>query len=462
MPARGRARPAPAKQHMSHDSTNESGLRKELSAAQMAMVAIGGSIGTGLLLGSGAAIKLAGPAVIVSYVLAALIMGVVALAIGEMACVHPAAGSFGIYGELYLNPWAGFISRYGYWFAMVTSIGAEMVASATYARYWLPQVPAWVFVLGFGALLVGANVLPVLHYGWFEYWFAMVKVVTIVGFIVLGSLFLGGGAVAPQYGASGGLFANGALAPLLATAFAIFTFGGVEMVAISSGEARAPRDVARATWVMYGVLAFVYVGAIAVLVGVMPWRQAGVAESPFVTVFRMAGLRGAASAMNVVVLTAALSGANAAIYSAARMVFSLARGGYAPAGLGKLTHHGSPLRALLASSLGIVAAAWVAVRYPESAFLYMFGGALGGGVAAWMVALAAHVVFRRRLSPAQVQALPLRLPGGAASSVAAFVAMGLAVAATWWTELRVTIVGGVPILAALSLAYFFARRRRRA
>lgn len=440
----------------------ESGLRKELSAGQMAMVAIGGSIGTGLLLGSGAAIQLAGPAVIISYVIAALVMGVVALAIGEMACVHPAAGSFGVYGELYLNPWAGFISRYGYWFAMVTSIGAEMVASATYARYWFPQVPAWIFVLGFGALLVGANVLPVLHYGWFEYWFAMLKVVTIVAFIVLGAAFLAGGRVAPQYAARGGFFPNGGLAPLLATAFGIFTFGGVEMVAIASGEAKSGKDVARATWVMYGVLTFIYVGAVAVLVGVLSWREAGVAESPFVTVFRMAGLGGAASAMNVVVLTAALSGANASIYSAARMVFSLARTGYAPAGLGKLTRLGSPLRALVASSLGIVAAAWVAVKFPESAFLYMFGGALGGGVAAWMVALAAHVRFRRRMSAEQIAALPLRLPGGAATSVLAFVVMGLAVLATWPTQLRVTLVGGPPILLALTVAYFLTRRTRKA
>jgi len=442
-------------------SANESGLRRELSAGQMAMVAIGGSIGTGLLLGSGAAIKLAGPAVIIAYVLAALIMGVVALAIGEMACVHPAAGSFGVYGEIYLNPWAGFISRYGYWFAMVTSIGAEMVASATYARYWFPQVPAWVFVLGFGVALVGANVLPVLHYGWFEYWFAMLKVVTIVGFIVLGSVFLGSGRVAAQYTTNDGFFANGALAPLLATAFAIFTFGGVEMVAISSGEARAPKDVARATWVMLGVLTFIYVGAIAVLVGVMPWRQAGVAESPFVTVFRLAGLRGAASAMNIVVLTAALSGANASIYSVARMVFSLARTGYAPRALGTLTRHGSPLRALLASSVGIVVAAWVAARYPAIAFIYMFGGAIGGGVAAWIVSLAAHVVFRRRMTAAQIAALPLRLPGGAVSSMVAFVAMGIAVLATWPTELRVTLVGGVPILAGLTVAYFVTRGMRK-
>jgi L-asparagine transporter-like permease len=286
-------------------------------------------------------------------------------------------------------------------------------------------------------------------------------VVTIVAFIVLGGLFLAGGRVAPQYTASGGFFPNGGLAPLLATAFAIFTFGGVEMVAIASGEAKSGKDVARATWVMYGVLTFIYVGAVAVLVGVLAWREAGVAESPFVSVFRLAGLGGAATVMNVVVLTAALSGANASLYSAARMVFSLARTGYAPSGLGKLTRHGSPLRALMASSLGIVAAAWVAVRYPESAFLYMFGGALGGGVAAWLVGLAAHVQFRRRMSAEQIKALPLRLPGGAASSVVAFIVMSLAVLATWPTQLRVTLLGGPPILGALTVAYFVTRGRRK-
>ena len=440
---------------------NEGGLRQELSAGQMAMVAIGGSIGTGLLLGSGAAIKLAGPAVIVSYVLAALIMGVVALAIGEMASVHPAAGSFGVYAELYLNPWAGFISRYGYWFAMVTSIGAEMVASATYARYWFPAVPAWVFVLGFGAALVAVNVLPVLQYGRLEYWFAMLKVVTIVGFIMLAAAFLGSGRVPQQYTPNGGFFANGMLAPLLATAFGIFTFGGVEMVAIASGEARSGKDVARATWIMLGILTFIYVGAVAMLVGVMPWRQAGVAESPFVTVFGMAGLRGAANVMNVVVLTAALSGANASLYSAARMIFSLARGAYAPTGLGKLTRLGSPLRALMVSSAGILVAVWVSARFPENAFIYMFGGALAGGVAAWMVSLAAHIVFRRRLSPEQVKALPIRVPGGAATSVVAMVAMAAAVLAAWPTPLRVTLIGGLPILAGLTVAYFVMRAVRK-
>ena len=427
----------------------------------MAMVAVGGSIGTGLLLGSGAAIKIAGPAVVVTFVLAALIMGVVALAMGEMAGVHPAAGSFGVYAELYLNPWAGFVARYGYWTAMITSIGAEMVASATYARYWFPQVPAWAFVLGFGTALVLVNVLPVHHFGWFEYWFAMLKVVTIVAFIVIGAALLGAGRLPAHYTSSGGFFPNGGAAPILALSFAIFTFGGVEMVAISSGEAKSAKHVARATWIMLGMLVFIYVGAMAVLVGVMPWQDAGVAESPFVTVFRIAGLRAASDVMNAVVLTAALSGANASLYCAARMGFSLARGGYAPATLGKLTRTGEPLRAVLASSVGIVLAAWITASYPDTAFLYMLGAALFGGVVAWLVALAAHVSFRQRTPAARVAELPLKLPGGGATSVVAFVAMTAALLASWNTPLRVTLLCGPPYLLLLSLAYFASRGNRR-
>src|SRR5438477_10795107 len=146
---------------------NEGGLRRELSGGQMAMVAVGGSIGTGLLLGSGAGIQMAGPAVIISYVLAGLIMGTVALAMGEMASVHPAAGSFGVYGEIDLNPWAGFISRTGYWAAISISIGAELVASATYLTYWFPSVPALFWVVIFSALLLLINLRSVGNYARF-------------------------------------------------------------------------------------------------------------------------------------------------------------------------------------------------------------------------------------------------------------------------------------------------------
>lgn len=168
----------------------ESGLRHQLSAGQMTMVAVGGSIGTGLLLGTAAAIELAGPAVILSFALAAFISWTVSLALGELASMHPAAGSFGVYADLYLNDWAGFISRAGYWAAIAVSIGAEMVAAATYMKLWFPGVPAIVWVVIFSIFLLSTNLLSVHSYGRFEFWFAMIKVAVIAAFVILGSLLL--------------------------------------------------------------------------------------------------------------------------------------------------------------------------------------------------------------------------------------------------------------------------------
>jgi amino acid transporter, AAT family len=445
---------------VTRSDARETGLRGQLSAGQMAMVAVGGSIGTGLLLGSGAAVQIAGPAVVLTYIAGAIIAWTVTMALGEMASVHPAAGSFGVYAELYLNPWAGFVARYGYWFAVVIAIAAELVAAATYTSFWFPRVPAVLWIITFAAMLLAVNLRQVGDYGRVEYWFAMVKVATIALFIVVGAALLAGGRVAAQYTASGGFFPNGALAPLKAVSFALFSFLGVEMVAISSGEARAHREIPRATRIMFVLLVFVYVGAVAVLVGVMPWQEAGVRQSPFVTVFEVAGIPAASTLMNVVVLTAALSGANANLYVSSRMLFSLARGGHAPAALGRLTAAGSPRNAVAVSATGMLLAVVAQKVAPEGAYLYIIGASLFGGMLAWWVALAAHVRFRSRLSPDDVARLPLRSPGGAVASRAGFLALALAIASTWWVkESRITIVSGGPYLLVLTIAYWACRRR---
>jgi AAT family amino acid transporter len=437
----------------------ERGLRHELSAGQMAMVGVGGSIGTGLLLGSGAAISIAGPSVIFSFLVAALIAWTVAMAMGEMASVHPAAGSFGIYAELYLNPWAGFIARTAYWVSIALAIGAEMVASATYMHLWFPSIQPVVWVAVFALVLLAVNLRHVGGYGRFEYWFAMVKVVTIVAFIVIGAALMFSGRVQPQYAANGGFFPNGHWALFSAMLFSIYTFGGVEMVAITSGESRSAQDLRRAFWLSMGMLTLVYVGAITVLVGVMPWSGAGVLESPFVTVFRQAGLPAASYLMNFVVLSAALSSANACLYSDSRMLFSLARGGYAPGWLGKLNAAGAPVAAVLVSASGIVVALVMEKWAPKGAFVNMLSAAFFGLWFSWAVTLVAHVRFRRQLTPAQVTALPMRSPGGAAASALGCAAMVLALATTWRYS-RVTIVGGIIYIALLSVAYPIMRRRR--
>jgi AAT family amino acid transporter len=439
----------------------EQGLRRELSARQMAMVAVGGSIGTGLLLGSGYAISIAGPAVIISYVITALMCWTVAMAMGEMSSVHPAAGSFGVYAELYLNPWAGFVARSGYWISVVIAIGAELIAAGTYMRTWFPKVPVVTWMVVFGVLLLVINLFPVKRYGSFEYWFAFIKVLTIFLFIVIGASLLFTGKVPRQYVSDGGFFPNGWGAALLVASFGLYSFLGIEMVAVSSGEASSGKAVSKATHMAFAMLALLYVGAMAVLVGVMPWRHAGDGQSPFVTVFNVAGIPAAGFIMNLVVLSAALSGANATLYVASRMLFSLARSGYAPVKVGVLNAHGVPMRALLISMIGIVAAIVVELNASDNAFLYIINTALVGGMLAWLISLAAHIRFRKAISPEQLAALPLRSPLGAFGSKLGFVAVTAAVIATAWVpRSRVAALCAGPYLIVLTVLYLTMRKRQ--
>jgi L-asparagine transporter-like permease len=438
----------------------EQGLRHELSAGQIAMVAVGGSIGTGLLLGSASAIGLAGPAVILSYLLAAFINFTVACALGELACAHPAAGSFGVYGDLYLNDWAGFLSRGGYWAAIAVSIGTELVASGIYMGLWFPSVPRIVWVAGFSLGLLLINLIDVGEYGRFEFWFAMVKVITIAAFIALGTLLLINGHTAPQYVSQGGFFPQGFLAPLLAMTFAIYAFGGIEFVAVSSGEARSPNEIAKAMRITFAMLTFLYLGAMAVLVGVMPWNQAGGSESPFVTVFRSVNIPGAGHIMNFVVLTAALSGANAALYVSSRMLFSMARSGWAPSRLGQLNKQGSPKLAVLISSYGIVVALVMEKYAPRDAFEFILRAAFFGMMLSWVVSLASHISFRRRATPEQIQTLPLRSPLGGRGSILGFTVICAVILKGWWDS-RVNLVSGVLYLLLLTVAWWIIKRSRK-
>ncbi len=211
------------------------------------------------------------------------------------------------------------------------------------------------------------------------------------------------------------------MAPLLAIGFALYTFAGLEFVAVTTGESRSLDQIPRAIKLTFAILASVYLGAIVILVGVMPWNRAGVTESPFVTVFRDAHIPAAPHIMTFVILTAALSGANAALYAASRVLFSLARSGWAPAALGRLNSSGSPRLALLASSYGVVVALVLEKWAPKDAFVSILGASLMGVLLSWLVSLAAHVRFRQKLTADQIIALPMRSRLGAWGSAAGFI-----------------------------------------
>jgi L-asparagine transporter-like permease len=241
--------------------------------------------------------------------------------------------------------------------------------------------------------------------------------------------------------------------------FAIYSFGGVEMVAVTTGEARSPKETPRAIWLTFLTLTFVYIGAMVVLLGVMPWNHAGVTESPFVTTFKTVQIPRASGVMNFVVLTAALSGANATLYVASRMIFSLARTGWAPSPLGRLNHEGSPQYAVLVSSGGILFALALVIWAPQNAFRYIVGAAFTGMILSWLVSLAAHISFRTRRSPVEIAALPLRSPLGQWGSILGFVLVTVALIQTWLSP-RINLWSGLACLAVLVVAYVVAKRNR--
>ena len=323
--------------------TREAGLHKDLTRAQLVMIGLGGAIGTGLFMGSGLAIGYAGPAVIVSYAIAAIAAAAMVFSLSEMAVMHPTAGSFGTYAEIYLNPWAGMIVRYSYWMAQVIAVGAEAVAAGVYMTYWFPGTPVWLWSLAFAFVLLYFNSRSVNNFGSIEYWFALIKVVAIVIFIVLGAGDHLRDVDQPVglhnlTGLPGGFMPHGFGGVWMAVIVGILSFNGIEVIAVTSGEAKDPvRTIPAALRTMALRLFLFYILALTIVVTFVPWTETGatiVTQSPFVRVFAHSGIRHAAGIMNFVVLSAALSSMNTNVYLCSRMLFSLSRGGYAPRFLG--------------------------------------------------------------------------------------------------------------------------------
>ena len=446
-------------------------LSRQLSARQLAMIGIGGAIGTGLFLGSSLAVHTAGPGVILTYLLGAAITLLLMGALSEMAVAHPTAGSFGIYAELYVHPWAGFAIRYTYWAAQCIAIGNEAIAIAIYCQWWFPNTPKWLWICAFSIALVIVNAASVGSFGSFEYWFSMIKVVAIVLFIVFGAVLLFGFGVTTPAGfrnltAYGGFLPNGFRGVWMALAFVIFGYLGSETVSVTAGEAKDPETaVPRAMRGMVARLILFYLGSIVVLVSIVPWTRiqtgADVTASPFVRVFHLIGVPAAAHLINFVVITAAASSMNCNLYLVSRMMFSLARGGYAPQVFGRVSPRGAPLPALLVSAAGLAVAVVVALIYPDGAFVYLFGVSLFGGLFAWLMIFVTHLFFRRKWEAAGGRRLPVRMIGYPYTSIAGALAIAAIIATTWWVEnMRVTIIAGVPWLVVITIAYIFLKTRR--
>ena len=444
-------------------------LKRRLSQRQLSMLTLGGAIGVGLFLGSSVTIRLAGPGVIVSYLLSAIIALIVAYSVAEMAVVHPVAGSFGVYAQTYLNDWSGFAIRATYAFVQIIAIGAEVTAVAIYFGLWFPTVPSWVWVVAVSVGLVALNAMQVGNFAEFEFWFAIIKVVAIVLFILIGfGLIFGIGPRAAvgfsNLTAHGGFLPRGWTGVWLACTLTLTSYMGVEIVGITAGEAERPEQtIPRAMRTVALRLILFYVLAMTVMLAMTPWDQMGkgLSGSPFVQTFATAGIPYAAAIMNIVVITAALSSANTNLYLITRMLFSLSRGGYLPEALGRISRNGVPHRALFVSTGGMVAAILLAIFVPGNAFLMLYGIAVAGMFFVWSVILLSHLSFRRRLGPASVAALPIRLALSPYSEVVGLIALAAICVSTFFVEgLQYTVPAFAPFLLVLSLVYWRLRRKQ--
>lgn len=449
-------------------TTDTHGLRRALTHRQLSMIGLGGAIGTGLFLGSALAISQAGPATILAYALCALVAFVISWALAEMVVVHPEAGSFGAIAQRYLGPLAGFVQRWTYWTIQVIAIGGEVVAAGLYVRFWWPQLPLWLLVVIFSAVVLGANALAVRFFGTVEYWFAMIKVVAIVVFIGLGLVLITVGLPrSPATGlanltAHGGFLPNGLDGLFLAMVFVLFSYIGTEVVAVTAAESERPeRDIPRAARRMVVRLVLFYVLAIAIVLAVVPWTvtaQGGSVEaSPFVRVFQSAGIPAAAAITNFVVLTAALSSANTNLYLTTRMLHSLANDRYAPAWTGRLSRAGVPRNALALSALGLGLAATLSATAEDSAYIALFGVAIFGALTVWILILVTHWAFRR----ASIHRSPVRLWGAPITSgLAELFLLAVLVSTAFIDGLDTAWMAGLPFFAVLVIAHTLITRRQ--
>jgi L-asparagine transporter-like permease len=434
------------------------------------MIAIGGAIGVGLFLGSSVTIQLAGPGVILSYLGGAAIAIVVAYALAEMAVVQPVAGSFGVYAETYLSTWAGFSVRVTYAIVQIIAIGAEVTAVAIYFAFWFPNVPGWTWVITVSIGLVLVNGLQVGNFGEFEYWFAMIKVISIIVFIVAGiSLILGLGS-RPALGLRnlthyGGFLPHGWKGVWLALTLAITSYIGIEVVAVAAGEAKEPETaIPRAMRTISFRLIVFYVLAMSVMLAMTPWNETGssaIGGSPFVQTFQAVGIPFAATIMNIVVITAALSSANTNLYLSTRMLFSLSLSGHAPEWLGLLSSEGVPHRALASSAVGMIGAIVLAIFAPQNAFLILYGTAVAGMFFVWIIILITHLKFRQQISIERLMNLRVKVPCHPFPTLAGIAILVAIAATTFWVRGLEYSIPTFCILLLCTILMYRARNRRR-
>ena len=446
------------------------GFARGLANRHIQLIALGGSIGVGLFLGSAQAIHRAGPGLLLAYALGGLAVFLVARALGELLLYRPVAGSFATYAEEFIGPWAGFVTGWSFWFLWVVVGIAEITAVGIYVQYWFPQVPQWLPALATLGLLSVVNLLAVRFFGEFEFWFALIKVVTVVALILFGvaALLFGlGGEIGRMASVSnlwthGGFFPHGPLGVILALPIATFAFGGIELIGVTAGEARDPaRTLPRAiNGVVWRILIF-YIGAMAVIMSLVAWDQLQVKASPFVLVFDHFGIPSAAAIVNFVVITAAASACNSGIFSTGRMLHTLAHSGQAPRAFGQVSRQHVPAKAIAASAALMLTGVLLNYLAPQQVFVYVISVVLAIQLWTWSTIIVAHLGYRRAVRQGRVKVSAYRMPGAPYANylILAFFAL-VAVLLAFDAETRIALYVAPAWFAILAAGYALTKRRR--
>nr|ELR5112563.1 amino acid permease [Providencia stuartii] len=447
--------------------SSKQGLQRGLEARHIELIALGGTIGVGLFMGSASTLKWAGPSVLLAYIIAGIFVFFIMRSMGEMLYVEPVTGSFASFGYKYLSPFWGCLTAWGYWFMWVAVGISEITAIGVYAEYWFPDIPQWIFALIAVASVALANLAAVRLYGELEFWFAMIKVTTIVVMILIGLslIFFGIGNNFEPIGLGnliehGGFFAGGWKGFLFALCIVVASYQGVELVGITAGEAKNPQVTLKKAInnILWRILIF-YVGAIFIVVTLFPWTEVGQQGSPFVLTFAKVGIVSAAAVINFVVLTAALSGCNSGMYSGGRMLYALAHNKQLPQSLLKLTRSGVPARCVGFTILCLLAGSSLnyIIPNPENVFVYVYSASVLPGMVPWIVILTSQLRFRQqnkdKLAEHPFKSILFPWVNYATLLFLACVIIGMAIN----PDTRLSLIVGAIFLLAVSALYFLIR-----
>ncbi|WP_269921825.1 amino acid permease [Psychrobacillus psychrodurans] len=438
-------------------------LQRGLEQRHITLMSLGAAIGVGLFLGSATAIQLAGPAILISYIVGGMAIFIIMRALGEMAVHNPVSGSFSRYAKDYLGPLAGYITGWNYWFLWVVTCMAEITAVGVYMQMWYPDTAPWIWALGALVIMTLVNLIAVKAYGEFEFWFALIKIIAILAmiFVGLGVILFGLGNDGIAVGISN-LWSNGGFAPngvtgiFMSLQMVMFAYLGVEMIGVTAGEAKNPKTVIpRAIDTVFWRILLFYVGALFVIMSIYPWNEIGANGSPFVLMFEKIGIGPAAGIINFVVLTAALSSCNSGIFSTGRMLFNLAQQKQAPNSFSKISRSGVPSKAIIFSAVLLLVGVVLNYLVPEKVFIWVTSISTFGAVWTWGIILLSQLKFRKTLTKGEVSRLSYKAlfyPVGSYLALA-FLVMVLGLMA-YFPDTRIALIVGPIWIIGLVIVYY--------